>query len=219
MRHKILLFAQRDWALNVANDIAGVVPDVQIFKSLDEVSFVESANQTVIFLGWGDLIPNEFIKKHRPLGVHPSDLPEYRGGSPLQNQIIDGVLTTKNTLFQISSELDAGDVILKVPLHLGGDCMSEVLRKVQLSTFHLICRYYDERESLKSKKQGKSSIGNCYRLKEEDRSVNIRDVGNYTLKEIYDKARASSEPYPSFYLFDDNGQRLYISVKEFTRSP
>ena len=50
--------------------------------------------------------------------LHPSDLPKFRGGSPIQNQIINGVKKTKISIFRINSEIDAGDIVAKAPLDL-----------------------------------------------------------------------------------------------------
>jgi len=47
------------------------------------------------------------------LNVHPSLLPSYRGIKPLENAIINGDKTIGVTLHKLTTELDAGEIILQ----------------------------------------------------------------------------------------------------------
>jgi len=51
-------------------------------------------------------VPIELIDEYDCYCIHPSDLPKYRGGSPIQNQIIDGVKDSAVTLFKMDYDLD-----------------------------------------------------------------------------------------------------------------
>ena len=44
--------------------------------------------------------------------LHPSALPKFRGGSPIQNQIIRNIKNSKVTLFKMNEKIDAGPIIL-----------------------------------------------------------------------------------------------------------
>lgn len=59
-----------------------------------------------------ELLPNKFI------GVHPSLLPHYRGATPLQTVILDGVEETGVSLFIVDEEVDHGPIVAQcvVPL-------------------------------------------------------------------------------------------------------
>ena len=50
--------------------------------------------------------------------MHPSDLPKYAGGSPIQHQIINGVINSKATLFEVTKEIDSGPILYKTNLSL-----------------------------------------------------------------------------------------------------
>ena len=43
--------------------------------------------------------------------LHPSSLPQYRGGSPIQNQIIDGIKESEVCIFKMEKEIDSGQII------------------------------------------------------------------------------------------------------------
>ena len=42
--------------------------------------------------------------------LHPSPLPKFRGGSPIQNQIIRGKKISAVTIFKINKIIDGGDI-------------------------------------------------------------------------------------------------------------
>ena len=52
--------------------------------------------------------------------LHPSDLPNFRGGSPIQNQIINGVKKSAVTIFKINNIIDGGPIFKKKKLFLTG---------------------------------------------------------------------------------------------------
>ncbi len=43
--------------------------------------------------------------------IHPSLLPKYRGASPLQSQILDGVIDTGVTIIKLDAEMDHGPIV------------------------------------------------------------------------------------------------------------
>lgn len=54
-----------------------------------------------------ELLPNKFFN------IHPSDLPLYRGPSPIESQILDGLDIITVSIMQMTKEMDAGDVWYK----------------------------------------------------------------------------------------------------------
>ena len=133
----VIFCGYRQWAKNVI-DAIGMHPDINvtdiIYNDQDE-KWENLENGTtdadiIIFIGWSWRISNSITSKYLCLGIHPSDLPEYRGGSPLQNQIIDGVYNTKVTLFSLTSKLDSGDIWMKGDLNLEGDSFDIILKLI-----------------------------------------------------------------------------------------
>lgn len=62
---------------------------------------------------YGKIIPPNILDKfnNQIYNIHPSLLPKYRGPSPLQQQILDGVVKTGITLIQIDSQMDHGPIV------------------------------------------------------------------------------------------------------------
>ncbi len=74
----------------------------------------------IVTVAYGKIIPPEILGLP-PMGcvnVHPSLLPRYRGASPIQAAIADGLAETGVTIMYQSETLDAGDIILqrRVPI-------------------------------------------------------------------------------------------------------
>lgn len=73
----------------------------------------------IYFIHWSDKVPTDVTTKFECVNFHLTDLPFGRGGSPLQNLIINGHDETMLTAIRMNDELDSGPVYLKrrLPLH------------------------------------------------------------------------------------------------------
>lgn len=62
---------------------------------------------------YGKIIPQEILDKFngQMYNIHPSLLPKYRGPSPLQQQILDGVVETGVTIIKMDDKMDHGPII------------------------------------------------------------------------------------------------------------
>ena len=62
---------------------------------------------------YGRIIPQQILDKfnNQIYNIHPSLLPKYRGPSPLQNQILDGVVESGVTLIQLDDQMDHGPIV------------------------------------------------------------------------------------------------------------
>jgi methionyl-tRNA formyltransferase len=87
----------------------------------------------IFFLHWSWLVPKEIIENYECICFHMSDVPYGRGGSPLQNQIMQGNRYTKLTALRMVSELDAGPVYIKEGLSLEGNAEEIYIRASYLS--------------------------------------------------------------------------------------
>ncbi|KGR87593.1 methionyl-tRNA formyltransferase [Lysinibacillus odysseyi] len=67
----------------------------------------------VITAAFGQILPKELLEAPRLgcINVHASLLPQYRGGAPIHQAIIDGQDTTGVTIMYMAEKLDAGDII------------------------------------------------------------------------------------------------------------
>ena len=211
---KVIFCGYRDWALNVINKIKSH-PRITEFKIISSKNkydneFSELVLQTdmIIFLGWSWIIPKEITKNHLCLGVHPSDLPCYRGGSPIQNQIIDGVTKTKVSLMTLDEKLDAGSVWLKNDLNLEGDNIHIIFKNIENSTIDLFETFFNSYPNIKATDQNLELGSYFKRRKPEQSRLEIDDFKSKSLKEIYDFVRCLTDPYPNAFIEDKSGNKL-----------
>lgn len=80
----------------------------------------ENNKVKLFFPYWSFKISKEMMDNYECIGMHMTDLPYGRGGSPLQNLILRGFTETVITAFRITDEWDAGPIYCKRPLSLAG---------------------------------------------------------------------------------------------------
>lgn len=98
---------------------------------------------TVFFLHWSWIVPEEIINAYECVNFHMTDLPYGRGGSPLQNLILRGHRMTKLTAHRMSPEVDAGPIYCKEDLDLSGSA-EEILRRASELAATMIERILQE---------------------------------------------------------------------------
>ncbi|PIC58835.1 methionyl-tRNA formyltransferase [Sporosarcina sp. P12(2017)] len=70
----------------------------------------------IVTAAFGQLLPNELLEapKLGCINVHASLLPNYRGGAPIHQAVMDGKKETGVTIMYMAEKLDAGDIISQV---------------------------------------------------------------------------------------------------------
>ncbi|MAG25482.1 methionyl-tRNA formyltransferase [Candidatus Pacearchaeota archaeon] len=74
----------------------------------------------VFFFHWSKIVSDEVYKNNKCVVIHTGNLPKGRGGSPLQNQILDGIVETKVNAITMEDDVDSGDIYCSLPLTLQG---------------------------------------------------------------------------------------------------
>ena len=155
----------------------------------------------------------KFIDKYKCICVHPSPLPKYRGGCPLQHQIIDGVEKSAISIFVMDDKLDHGPILSQTSLNLTGE-LKDVLSRLTTRTSHELSEVIErlEREPDWMGVPQDHSQATLYKRRTPSESeINIEDFGNYTAKELYNKIRALQDPYPNSYITCKDGTKLYLT--------
>ena len=213
----IIFLAYRSWALNVVEAIKEheKIDSSFLFKSnKDFSSFLETNIQkidAVFVIGWSDILSDNIVDAYTCVGMHPSDLPNYKGGSPIQNQIIDGITSTKASLFHLTSTLDEGGVYLKESLSLEGDCMDEIFHNIELCSINLFNKFIDAFPNIAPVAQASIDAKTYRRRKPSDSKITIEELQSLDLLALYNKIRSLTNPYPNAYIEDTNGNKLFFS--------
>lgn len=119
-----LVVGRTKWAERVyLDDIASLPGDWSFVSSADELeawTSEETNVRRIYFLHWSRKVPKVITERFECINFHMTDLPYGRGGSPLQNLILNGHSETVLTAIRMDQTLDGGPIYLKRRLELHG---------------------------------------------------------------------------------------------------
>lgn len=160
-----------------------------------------------IVASYGKIIPDAILNlaTHGTLNVHPSLLPLYRGPSPIESVLLDGMMTTGVSIMKLDAEMDHGPILTQAAFminaettagqmevecgQLGGELLVQVLP-----------HYLDG--TLIPKEQDHSKVTVCKKI--------TKDLGEITLTtradEVQRKFRALT-PWPGLYFFINHKEK------------
>ena len=211
---KIIFLAYREWAKNTIN---------QLIKKIDFKSYYFFNNQRkfekfirnkkdflIILIGWSNILNPKIVRDNICMGIHPSDLPNFKGGSPIQNQILKNVINTKSTLFKLNNKIDDGNIYGKVKLNLSGNNFFEISKNLEKSSYKLIFNYLMKYPNNKQKAINTKGKKTYKRLLPKESKIELEDFLKMNTMKLYNKIRCLTYPYPNAYLQNKNGDKLYF---------
>lgn len=223
MKTKLLFAGYRQWALDAYAEFTtgwwrpGTIDAKLVVTQKDLLEQIDEFKPDITFLaGWSWIIPAEVCKKHYMVVFHPSDLPDYAGGTPIQHQIIDGITHTKATTFRVTPQLDGGGILSKVDLSLEGN-MSDIFNNLKTATVVTLTDLLKRWPDLPEAPQG--HVVPRKRLRPEDSKLTPKHLEAYTAQELYNFMRCHEDPYPNVYVEDETGKLLIKLVKFEPREP
>lgn len=155
---------------------------------------IKKINPKIIFFpDWSWIVPNEIIKDYKCVCFHESNLPKFRGGSPLQNQIIRGIKKTKTTAFIMTDRLDGGDILLQKDLSLDGS-IDDIFSRMKKNDYEIIIKIISGKYKVK-KQTGKPSI---YKRRKPEESE-LKHL-NFSKTYLYNFIRMLDDPYPNAFI-------------------
>tara|TARA_R110000851_G_scaffold280528_1_gene433826 strand:+ start:219 stop:854 length:636 start_codon:yes stop_codon:yes gene_type:complete len=210
---KVWICAYREWALEIYNQVKEEI-NCDLITTKEQFNKIQFAkNDIIFFLGWSWIIPNNIIQKYKCICLHPSPLPKYRGGSPIQHQIINGESLSAVTFFKMTDKLDAGVILYKEYFSLKGNLKDIFSRIIPLGTSGIL-RILTT--NLKEEPQDESQATFYKRRKPEDSEILIEDFKKHTAEELYNKIRALQDPYPNAYI-KCKDKKLFIQISNYEK--
>ena len=158
------------------------------------ISYLKRKKPEIIFFpDWSWIIPNEIISNYKCICFHESNLPKFRGGSPIQNQIIRGITKTKTTAFIMNEKIDAGDIILQKNLSLEGS-IQEIFSRMYENDYSLILKIINGKYK-RRKQSGKPTTYSRRKPKESE----LKSL-NHSVNYLYNFIRMLEDPYPNAFI-------------------
>lgn len=157
-----------------------------------------------IVASYGKMIPEEILTlpKKGVLNVHPSLLPKYRGPSPIESALLDGVMTTGVSIMKLDKGMDTGPILVQSAFiidpnttagslevecgQLGGELLVQALP------------HYLEGTLIPKEQDGEGATV-CQKVTKELGEITLETNG----AEVQRKFRALT-PWPSVYFFIDH---------------
>ena len=180
----------------------------------DSLILTESFD-VLIVASYGKIIPDTVLQKAKygALNVHPSLLPLYRGPSPIESALLDGVISTGVSIIKLDAEMDHGPILTQsafiIDAHatagtmevscgiLGGELLVQVLPHFLDGT-------------LIPKEQDHSKATVCKKI--------VKELGEISLSTPADETRRKFRaltPWPGIFFFiNHHGKQFRIKVKE-----
>ncbi len=209
---RIACVGYRQWALNIYDDLANSTDHAfLIFRSkaqYNEEVLRDFKPDLVLFYGWSWYIKQELLNDIKCLMLHPSPLPKYRGGSPIQNQIIAGETDTQVSIFVMNEELDAGDIVGQQEISLEGP-LQDVFDRIEKAGMQLTRQLL--KDGLHPKPQDHSKATYCKRRTLSESEITLSELQNSSSNYLYNKIRMLADPYPNAYFKTKDGKKLIIT--------
>ena len=210
----ILCITYRSWATKIYDMLEQSLPEYnfKIINNQDLYSedIIHSFQPDIIlWYGWSWIIPPNIIEQYECLCLHPSALPKYRGGSPIQNQIINNEQLSAVTIFKMNDGIDTGDIIKQVPMLLKGN-IQEIFNRMSeigfIATYDLLTNGY----SLQKQNNNQSTYFS--RRKPSDSEITVNEILSQSADYLYNKIRMLTDPYPNAYIKDKNAIKFILQM-------
>ena len=213
---KVLCISYREWAIKIYDSLEIMFPNIsfKVIRSKEEYNeniIYEFKPDLILWYGWSWIINEKIIENYFCVMLHPSPLPKYRGGSPIQNQIINGEKFSKVTLFKMTKELDAGPIICQLAFSLAGN-ITDIFQR--LTTVGIAASNILLTNDYTFTEQDHSQKTVYKRLTPDQSEISIKDLQNLPGEILNNKIRMLSGPYPSAYISTTDGRKLKLIVAE-----
>lgn len=211
---RIIYCAYREWALKIYQEIGKLNHDILLVTSPSELT-AEKCRQfepdLFLFYGWSWIVRREILDIAPCVCLHPSPLPKYRGGSPIQNQIIRGEKESAVSLFYMTEEMDAGDIILQEPISLRGH-LQEILDRITQTGVKLTKIMLDGK--LDGVPQDHLQATFFKRRQPFESELTTNDLKTKTAEELFNFIRALEDPYPNAFIRCRDNKNLLLKCVE-----
>ena len=208
---RIACVSYRGWALKIYDTLVEN-SDHTFLIIRSRAQYSESALRDfkadiILFYGWSWIIEKSLLNDFKCIMLHPSPLPKYRGGSPIQNQIISGETISMVTIFKMNEFLDGGEIYFQKEYSLEGS-IDDIFNRISKIGTELTFKLLNENTIPFAQNDEEATV--YKRRKPSESEITIEELQNQSGMYLYNKIRMLGDPYPNAYIKTKDGQRLYI---------
>ena len=100
--------------------------NLTVHTNINEYNY---APDMVVVVSYGVFLRDNVLNSAPCINIHPSDLPRYRGPSPIRTAIFNGDAQSAVCLMKIAPEFDSGDIYMREPFEIGENDTNETIEK------------------------------------------------------------------------------------------
>ncbi len=194
--------------------------DVCVVSKYSELNLISESlaklkPDLILAFGWSGYL-DENIRKIAPvLVLHPSKLPKFRGGSPIQNQLINGVNDSAVSILKAADVVDGGEIYFQATLSLRGN-LRDIKKRIALLGY-VGTLYIASQSTLGGLKnfpsmiQDESESTSYKRRTQSDGEIFPSDFLEKEANYFYDLVRGLDEDYPRAFIRCSNNTILNIN--------
>lgn len=203
---KIVIASSKNWFNLDKNIISNC--EVIFIKQKHELTLeflTEVSPKFVFFPHWNWLVDETIIENFDCILFHTAPLPFGRGGSPIQNLILEEVKETPVCALKMTKKLDSGPIYCKESISLSGR-LKDIFERLDLSINRLIEKIVREKP-IPVPQKGQIKVFS--RLSELD-----NEIPKYLpINKLYDRLRMlDADFYPSAYINYGNARLEFSNI-------
>lgn len=159
-----------------------------------------SAPDLLVVAGWSQLVRDPLLSSFplEAVGLHPTALPRGRGRAPIPWTLIKGLPQTAVSLFYLTAEADAGDIIDQEPIEVSRrDDASSLYEKVAGAHASILTRSVPKLLAGTNERRPQGTGDSWPKRRPEDGLISWAS----TAEELYNWVRGLTHPYPGAFTF------------------
>ena len=204
---RIVICSSKSWfELNPLTSNAHVVKYFKSEADLSIKALVDFNPDYVFFAHWNWTVKNEIHENFNCVVFHTAPLPYGRGGSPIQNLILEGFKETPVCAIKMITELDSGPIYASSNISLTGT-LKDIFSRLNVAVNDLIIEITDYKPSA-IPQRGEPHIFKRLTIKDNEIPIGLK------LEKIYDRIRMlDHKDYPNAFITYDNIKIEFSSAK------
>lgn len=178
------------------------IPVVQLPSLKEALTELESLQADLyVVAAYGKLIPMEILNlpQYGAINIHPSLLPLYRGPTPIQTTLLDGIRDSGTTIIKMDAEMDHGPILHQIPFKLSrtdtfGRLMQVMFKQAAIILPQVVEQYVSG--TIKPQPQDHTKATFTKILAKDDGKI---DINNPPSKEKFDAMVRAFYPWPNVW--------------------
>ena len=180
-----------------------------------QTSLTEHEIDVVFFYGWSWIVREPILSEYICLCLHPSKLPNYRGGSPIQNQIIAGERTSAVSAFKMEEGIDDGDIYQQRGMSLDGT-LDQIFERMTILGSVITQQFIEDLNKntlVFTPQESLQDFPPLKRRKAAQSEIPLESLEKTSYIVCNNIVRALADPYPNAYIVVD-GRKICIQEIE-----